>query len=151
MGQNNSIKVVIADDHPVVRIGIKYHLGLAPGISIVGEAANGLEAIQLVKELSPDVLIVDLRMPLLDGVQVLARLHTEMPGLFILVISEDDDACQPKDTLAMGASGHFLKSQDPRSLIKAVRQAAGGEEQSLPPNQLLSQKADWDRGPLSFA
>jgi DNA-binding NarL/FixJ family response regulator len=121
MSQIKSIKVIIADDHPIIRFGMKRYLEHAPGVSVVGEAENGQESLRLTRELRPDILILDLDMPVMNGVQVLKILHQEMPALKILVISEDYAEYSSADTKAMGASGHFLKTEDYDRLIKTVR------------------------------
>jgi DNA-binding NarL/FixJ family response regulator len=123
MAQNNSTKVIIADDHPIIRFGIKSNLDRLPGVSVVGEADNGQETLRLVRELSPDVLILDLDMPVIDGAQVLKTLHQEMPGLRILVLSEDYAIYSAARTRTMGASGHFLKTEDLSRLVRSVQRS----------------------------
>ncbi len=127
MAENGKIKVLIADDHPPIRIGIKLVLAPNADIAVVGEAANGQEAVQQVEEQSPDVLLLDLQMPIMDGFEVLKDLCPRKAGLKILVLSANNDRYIISETLAMGAWGYYMKEEAPGEIVNAIRKAIQGE------------------------
>ena len=128
-GMNSpTTNVVLADDHPRVRAGIRNLLENAPDIVVVGEAENGIEAISLVEELSPDVLIVDMEMPYLNGNEVAARLREKGSKVRILALSAHDDRQYIMGMFNNGAAGYLTKDDVPEILIKAIRGIARGEE-----------------------
>lgn len=120
--------VVIADDHPRVRAGIRNLLENAPDIVVVGEAENGIEAISLVEKLSPDVLVVDMEMPHLNGNEVAARLREKGSQVRILALSAHDDRHYIMGMFKSGAAGYLTKDDVPEVLVKAIRGIAQGEE-----------------------
>lgn len=120
-------RVVIADDHTIVRAGIRSFLSRAPDIDVVGEARNGLEALRLVRDLNPDVLLLDMEMPGLKGVDVARELRATNSPVHILALSAYDDEQYINGLLANGAAGYLLKEDAPRVLIDAVRGIARGE------------------------
>jgi DNA-binding NarL/FixJ family response regulator len=122
-----SIRVVIVDDHAVVREGLRTFLDLQEGIEVVGEAADGEEAIRAAEQLRPEVLLIDLVMPRLDGVQAMRRLRERVPETRAIVLTSylDDERLLP--ALRAGAAGYLLKSVQPQELARAVRAAAAGE------------------------
>lgn len=120
--------VVLADDHPMVRTGIRNLLKGAPDIQVVGEASNGEEALLLVEQLTPDVLLLDMEMPLLKGVDVARRLHNTGSQVRILALSAYDDKQYILGMLSSGAAGYLTKEEAPDAIVEAVRGVARGEE-----------------------
>jgi DNA-binding NarL/FixJ family response regulator len=120
--------VVLADDHPRVRAGIRNLLENAPDIVVIGEAEDGIEAISLVEELSPDVLVVDMEMPYLNGNEVAARLREKGSNVRILALSAHDDRHYVMGMFNSGAVGYLTKDDVPEVLVKAIRGIARGEE-----------------------
>jgi DNA-binding NarL/FixJ family response regulator len=120
------ITVLIADDHPVVRQGISVLLSVHDDMVVVGEAADGLEALELAERLRPDVLLLDLKLPELDGVAVLGQLPERSAGTRALVLTSAAD--QPQVTLALraGAAGFLYKDVDPDALVRAIRSVHDG-------------------------
>jgi DNA-binding NarL/FixJ family response regulator len=122
------IRVLIADDHAIMRVGIKNILSRSSEICVVGEASNGAEAIELIHELNPDVLILDMEMPVMDGVEVARRLQAMKSPVRILVLSAYDDRQYIIEMLKMGASGYLIKDEAPEVIVEAVQGIAKGEE-----------------------
>ncbi len=122
------IKVVIADDHPVVCKGIHDLLQSAAGIKVLGEAMSGTKALQLVDELKPDVLILDIEMPDINGVEVVSKIVEKSLPVRILGLSSYDDRQYIAQLLSMGASGYLIKDEMPENIIEAVRGVARGEK-----------------------
>jgi two-component system, NarL family, response regulator NreC len=122
----SNIRVVLADDHAMVRSGLKAVLGSAPDIDVVGEAANGREAVQLAQRFNPDVVIMDLTMPELDGVGATKELVASNGSrVLVLTMHAEEDYLVP--LLEAGASGYLVKSAADRDLVDAVRTVARGE------------------------
>ncbi|GAA1440854.1 response regulator transcription factor [Nocardiopsis tropica] len=121
------IRVLLVDDHPVVREGIRGMLGAEPDISVVGEAASGPEALALVAALSPDVVLMDLRMPGGDGVSATERITADHPGAHVLVLTTYDTDGDILRAVEAGATGYLLKDTPRADLADAVRAAARGE------------------------
>jgi DNA-binding NarL/FixJ family response regulator len=119
------ITVLIADDHPIVREGLRLVLERRGDLEIVGEAADGRGAIQLATRLRPDVAIVDLDMPQLDGVRVIAELARHVPSCRCLVLTLHEDDDHLSDALAAGAAGFLVKGAGSADIERAVRAAAG--------------------------
>jgi NarL family two-component system response regulator LiaR len=121
------IRVLIADDHAVVREGLRAFLELQEGIEVVGEAADGQEAVEAAASLRPDVIVLDLVMPRLDGVAALRLLRERVPAARAIVLTSflDDDKLLP--ALRAGAAGYLLKNARPEELTRAVRAAHAGE------------------------
>mgnify|MGYP001308247803 FL=1 len=120
-------RILVADDHPVVRGGIVALLGTADDLDVVGEAADGLEAVRLALELEPDVVLIDLRMPGIDGDEATARILAERPGIRVLVLTtyESDDSILT--AIEAGASGYLLKAAPQEELLAGIRSVARGE------------------------
>ncbi|WP_405745347.1 response regulator transcription factor [Streptomyces sp. NBC_01525] len=120
-------RVVVADDQTVVREGIVMLLGLLPGIDVVGSAPDGEEAIRLVAELAPDVVLMDLRMPRCDGVEATRRIRTDHPGTQVVVLTTyaDDDSLFP--ALQAGARGYLTKDADGDEIVRAINDVLSGE------------------------
>ncbi|MET8951990.1 response regulator transcription factor [Streptomyces sp. NPDC004393] len=120
-------RVVVADDQTVVREGIVMLLGLLPGIEVVGAAADGDEAVKLVAELAPDVVLMDLRMPRCDGVEATRRIRAEHPGTQVVVLTTfaDDDSLFA--ALKAGARGYLTKDAGGDEIVRAVRSVLSGD------------------------
>lgn len=127
------LRVLVADDHAVVRRGTIEMLEEDPGIEVVGEAANGQEAISQVESLSPDVVLMDLSMPLMDGATATRALRAKNSKLGILILSAHDEDDRVLRALQAGANGYLLKTADEEQLLKAVRLAAEGKPAILQP------------------
>jgi DNA-binding NarL/FixJ family response regulator len=121
------IRVLIADDHGVVREGLRAFLELQDGIAVAGEAADGEAAVLEAERLRPDVILMDLVMPRLDGVAAMRALRERVPSARVVVLTSflDDDRLLP--AIRAGAAGYLLKNVQPRDLARAVRLAAAGE------------------------
>jgi two-component system response regulator NreC len=120
------LRVLLADDHPIVRRGLRSLLETEPGLSIVGEAADGLEALRLCEETHPDVLIVDIAMPRLNGIDVAARAQKLEPPPRTLILSMHSDESYIIRALAAGARGYLLKESTDEDLLPAIRAVAAG-------------------------
>ncbi|WP_037672092.1 response regulator transcription factor [Streptomyces griseus] len=122
-----SARVVVADDQTVVREGIVMLLGLLPGIEVVGAAGDGDEAVRLVAELAPDVVLMDLRMPRCDGVEATRRIRSEYPGTQVVVLTTyaDDDSLFP--ALSAGARGYLTKDAGGDEIVRAVHSVLSGD------------------------
>lgn len=121
------IRVVIADDHPVVRAGVRDLLAAAEGITVVGEAADGEEALRQVEEQAPDVLLLDVEMPKRSGVEVARVLRDRAGATHLLALSSYDEQEYVQGLLKGGASGYLTKEQAPDLIVEAVRAVARGE------------------------
>ncbi len=120
-------RVVLADDHPKVRAGIRSLLEKTPDIVVIGEASDGIEALNLVERLSPDVLLLDMEMPRMSGSQVASILQEGASPVNILALSAYDDKQYISTMLNNGASGYITKEEVPDILIKAIRGVVKGE------------------------
>ena len=140
----DAIRIVIVDDHPVVREGIGAMLKREPDFKIVGEASNGLEAIEKVRELSPDVVLMDLRMPELDGVEAITRIKAENQDVkFIILTTYSDDEYIFRG-IAAGARAYLLKDAPREELFRAIRTISKGESliQPVVASRLLDRLAE---------
>jgi DNA-binding NarL/FixJ family response regulator len=120
-------RVVLADDHTIVRAGIRKLLERAGDIIVIGEAANGLEALEIARARRPDVLLLDMEMPYLNGKEVAEKLKEENSPVNIIALSAHDDTQYILGMLENGASGYLMKEEAPDILVKAVRNVARGE------------------------
>ena len=125
---HKKIRVVLADDHAVLRMGIRSLLNQSEDIQVIGNHSTGLEAIRAVKELKPDVLLLDVEMPEMDGVEVTRRLQEEKAPVRILVLSAYNDREYIQETLEMGVAGYLIKDEAPSSIVDAVRGVARGQQ-----------------------
>jgi DNA-binding NarL/FixJ family response regulator len=123
-----NIRVVIADDHPVARAGIRKFLEKEPDIQVIAEASSGEEALQLVDELSPDVLLLDMELPGIRGTEVARKLHESKSPVRVLALSTYDNRQFILGLLASGAAGYLIKEEVPETIIEAVRGVAKGEQ-----------------------
>src|ERR1700677_2644998 len=128
-----TISIVLADDHPVVRRGMQTLLENEPDFAIIGEAGDGLESVRLVENLQPDVLILDLMMPGLSGLEALRIIRKRSPRTRVVVLSMHDTHAFVAEALTNGATGYVLKGSDELNLVRAVREAAGGRRFLSPP------------------
>ena len=138
------ISVVLADDHQIMRASIRSILDGAADIKVIQEASNGLEALQLAQDLTPDVLLLDMEMPRLTGVQVAQRLQAEQSPVRILALSAHDDWQYIKGLLETGASGYLIKTEITGLIVEAVRGLAKGERGWISP-QVARQMSNWRR------
>jgi two-component system response regulator NreC len=117
-----TVTILLADDHPIVRQGMRHLFEAEPGLTVVGEATDGLETVQLVEKLRPNVLIVDMMMPGLNGLEVLRQVKKRSPATFSIVLSMQSADAYVVEALKSGASGYVLKDSGPSELMSAVRQ-----------------------------
>jgi DNA-binding NarL/FixJ family response regulator len=121
------IRVLLVDDQRLVRAGLRMLCESAPDMTIVGEAENGQEAIRLAEQVAPDVVLMDLRMPHVDGIVATARIRASRPAVKVVVLTTFDDDEHLFPALAAGACGFLVKDATPDELLAAVRAAAAGE------------------------
>ena len=119
--------ILIADDHAIVRAGLRTLIGAEAGLELVGEAAGGYEAIALVEQARPDVLVLDLSMPDLDGISVTRNLKPRFPDLRILVLTLHEDEAMLKEAIKAGAAGYILKRAAEAELISAIQAILRGD------------------------
>jgi DNA-binding NarL/FixJ family response regulator len=128
-----SIKVLIADDEALIRTGLRAIIEAEPDLTVVGEAADGAEVVPLVRRLGPDVVLMDVRMPAVDGIQAtrhLVETLADPPKVLVVTTFENDDHVY--DALRVGASGFLLKRARPADLVQAIRTVAAGESLLFP-------------------
>ena len=128
----SKIRIVLADDHTIVRNGIRSLLEGLADIDIVGEAQNGAEAITKVKELSPDIVMIDIAMPVMTGIEATARISKLYPGTRCLVLSMHHDEDYILKSLEAGAYGYLLKDNTRDEMLRAIRSVATGEKYFSP-------------------
>ncbi len=126
------IRVLLAEDHPVVRVGLIALLGAAPGIDVVGAAADGEEAVALATRERPDIVLMDLCMPGLDGIEATRRIVASTPATRVVVLTSMADRERIFGALDAGAVGYLLKDAEPDELLRALRAAARGEAPLAP-------------------
>jgi DNA-binding NarL/FixJ family response regulator len=122
----STIKLILADDEAMIRGGIRAILASDPGVEVVAEAADGREALALTLEHRPDVVLMDIRMPVMDGLAATAEIKREVPATSVLVLTTFSEDEYVSRALGSGASGFMLKSGDPNELLTGVRAAAAG-------------------------
>ncbi len=128
----NPIRIVVVDDHTIVRKGIRAVLRNLPDIEVVGEAGTGWEAIAEVKRLQPDVVLMDLIMPELDGIEAIRRIKAEQPEVHILVLTSFAGEDKIFPAIKAGALGYHLKDSGPEDLVRAIHQVHRGESSLHP-------------------
>ena len=147
--QTGSARILVADDHDLVRDGYQRMLSREPDLTVVGEASNGLEAVELCRKLRPDLVLMDVRMPKMDGLEATRRIKEELPTTSVLVVTTYDNPDYLLGAIEAGAAGYVLKDAPKRQLIDAVRRTLSGESplnQELA-MQLLSRFAREPKGP----
>jgi DNA-binding NarL/FixJ family response regulator len=122
-----AIRVLIADDQALFREGLRTLLSTRPDIEVVGEAANGADALTLIERLTPDVVLMDLRMPVMDGIVATTHVRDRWPSIPVLVLTTFDDDASLFGALRAGAAGYLLKDVSSETLVAAVTAAARGE------------------------
>src|SRR5438552_8193014 len=124
-GRKAMIRIVIADDHPIVRDGLRKLLNLEDDFEVVGEAADGREVLDRVQELDPDVLLLDLRMPNLDGLSALQVLQQTNKRTKVIVLTASEDKNELVQAMKLGCSGIVLKQTAPELIVKSIRKVHG--------------------------
>jgi DNA-binding NarL/FixJ family response regulator len=119
-------KVLIADDHPLVRSGVRRALEDEPDLAVVGEATNGAKVLPLIGQTNPDLVVLDISMPQLDGLACLDQIRKRFPDVKVVILSASGDPGRVQAALARGATAYVLKSVDVRDLASALRQAIEG-------------------------
>ena len=127
-----SIRILIVDDHSVVRQGLKMFLALDPELKVVGEAANGVEALRLARELEPDVVLMDLLMPVMDGVAATAAIRHELPDTEVIALTSVLEDQAIFKAMRAGATGYLLKDTESDELCRSIKAAAAGQVQLSP-------------------
>lgn len=127
-----AIRVLIADDHHVVRRGLAFFLKTQEQIEVVGEAGNGREAVELARKLNPDLILMDLIMPEMDGIQATTIIKQEQPQIKVLVLTSFSDQEHVIPAIEAGASGYQLKDIQPDELVHSIKRIMNGEDQLHP-------------------
>jgi two-component system, NarL family, response regulator LiaR len=127
-----AIRILLADDHAVVRQGLKMFLGLDAELDVVGEAADGAEAVRLARELRPDVVLMDLLMPRMDGIAATAAIRQELPDVEVIALTSVLEDASVVGAVRSGAIGYLLKDTDADELRRAIKAAAAGQVQLSP-------------------
>jgi DNA-binding NarL/FixJ family response regulator len=127
-----TIRIVIADDHSVVRQGLRMFLGLDPELEVVGEAADGAEALRQARQLRPDVVLMDLLMPVMDGITATAAIRQELPDTEVLALTSVLEDASVVGAVRAGAIGYLLKDTQADALCQAIKAAAAGQVQLTP-------------------
>jgi DNA-binding NarL/FixJ family response regulator len=133
MNNVRTTTIVLADDHRIVRQGLHALLKAEPDFEVVGEAGDGIEALEMVKKLNPDVVVLDLMMPGLNGLEVARQLSKQTPRVKIIILSMYDDEGFVLEALSNGASAYVLKDKGSSELIRAVREVRDGHRYLSPP------------------
>jgi two-component system, NarL family, response regulator LiaR len=127
-----AIRVLITDDHGVVRQGLRMFLSLDPDIQVVGEAQDGREALEMARELKPDVVLMDLLMPVMDGLESTKAIRTELPEVEVIALTSVLESASVTGAIRAGAIGYLLKDTDAEELHQAIRGAAEGRVHLAP-------------------
>src|SRR5256712_9901190 len=127
-----AIRIVIADDHSVVRRGLRMFLAMDPELVVVGEAANGEEAVHLARLLLPDIVLMDLLMPVMDGITATATIRRELPDTEVLALTSVLEDASVVSAVRAGAIGYLLKNTEADELRRAIKAAAAGQVQLSP-------------------
>ncbi|MEZ4833770.1 MAG: response regulator transcription factor [Caldilineaceae bacterium] len=124
---SEDIRILLADDHPIVRDGLKMLLDMQPGISVIGEAADGIEALNLAGALRPDVAVLDVGMPVMNGIDCARQIHRTLPDIQIIMLSIHGTSEYIIRSIQAGAKGYLLKDALSREIVRAVRSVHGGQ------------------------
>ena len=143
------IKIMLVDDHELVRTGVRRLLEDNPDLDIVGEASNGEEAISLIKQLNPDVVLLDLNMPGIGGLETTKRLKRFMPSVHIIIVTMVDDTLFPQRLLRAGASGYLTKGAKVDEIMRAIRDVVAKKRYISPELALkMATASDADKSPF---
>ncbi len=147
MSNQEPATILLIDDHPMLRTGVKQLISMAPDITVVGEASNGEQGIELAESLDPDLILLDLNMPGMNGLETLDKLREKSLSGRIVVFSVSNHEEDVVTALKRGADGYLLKDMEPEDLLKALHQAAAGEmvlsEASTPVLAASSRGVNW--------
>src|SRR3954466_693262 len=138
----SSTRCLIVDDHSVVRQGLDLLIGDLDDLEVVGQVSNGEEALQAVEQLQPEVVLMDVRLPGIDGISAVKRIHQTAPGVKLVMFSAYGDKRLLSDAIAAGARGYVMKGSPPEDLLRAVRTVNAGKafvDPSLSPTLLMTQ------------
>lgn len=127
MSNDGDIRIVVADDHPVVRGGLVALLRSIPGLDVVGEATDGASAVEAAAEFGPDVILMDVRMPGMDGIEATRQIRDRTPKSRVLMLTMHDDDATVFTAMKAGARGYLLKEAEPDHIVRAVRGVVAGE------------------------
>ena len=127
-----AIRILVVDDHAVVRQGLKMFLGLDPDLEVIGEAQDGAEALKRARELHPDVVLMDLLMPVMDGITAIGLLRAEMPDIEVIALTSVLEDASVVGAVKAGAIGYLLKNTESDELCRAIKAAAQGQVQLSP-------------------
>ncbi len=152
--QKNRIRILIVDDHPLFRQGVRFALEAEPDIEVVGEAADGEQALELAKQLIPDVVLSDVNLPGPDGVEVARALKGALPHTAVILMTAYDDEEQLFNAVRVGAAAYFLKDLGPSELMDGIRRVSRGEylinesvlSKPMVASQVLKQFSDFASG-----
>ncbi len=125
--EERTARIIVADDHALLRSGIRSMLAGEPDLEVVGEAADGLEALELCRRLGPDLVLMDVRMPKMDGLAATRAIKEEFPRTSVVMVTMQDDPDYLFEAVIAGAAGYVLKGATPDQLTEAVRQVLNGE------------------------
>lgn len=123
----SDIRVLIVDDHPLLRQGLSRLLELEGGITVVGQASNGVEALRMVEELKPDVVLLDINMPGMNGIEVAETIRKYHADTEVLVLTIHDNESYVNEMIRIGAKGYLLKDAEPREVVHAIKRVSAGE------------------------
>jgi len=127
MTDSRPLRILLADDHPVYRLGLRSLLGSLEGFEVVGEAATGAEAVARAREVQPDVVVMDLHMPELDGIAATRSITRSNPSAAVLVLTHSDEDQSVLDVVLAGARGYVLKEAGTDAILRAIQDVASGE------------------------
>jgi DNA-binding NarL/FixJ family response regulator len=144
-----TVRIIIADDHEVVRVGLRHILSKYPNFEILGEASTGQEALALARHYHPDVLLTDIVMPSLNGIELTRILRSTLPEIRILILTAYEDAFHVEQALRAGAHGYLTKSMKPEELVEAITAVLAGEQVFSPAIMAFIQ--DLEIAQLSFS
>jgi len=125
--KSEEVRIVLADDHPLIREALRHVLERVPDYRIVAEASDGEEAVRIVEDILPDVVIMDINMPKINGIEATKRIKTKCPGVAVLILTVFDDSEHIKGVLEAGAAGYLVKTVFGENVIHAVRGLVAGE------------------------
>ncbi|WP_069472511.1 two-component system response regulator NarL [Candidatus Marithrix sp. Canyon 246] len=120
-------KIVVIDDHPLLRKGLQQLIDICPDLEMVGEASNGLDGLEIIGELKPDLILLDLNMPNMNGLETLIKIKKMDPDIRVIMLTVSDEEQDVVDALRNGADGYLLKDMDPEELLLKFREVAKGK------------------------